>query len=230
MLLRRFTKHVKDQNWFAVWLDVCVVVVGIFLGLQMSEWNQGRQDVKWEREFLQDLRGELERDLEHLNSVIEFQSSKGERLRVAKMQLEIGGEPATNEFAKQYDAAVLGNNTFFPANGVYQSALTSGRIELIRDKKLRYRIMNLYGHYYVRFMYNGEIYDHRVETVALEQRSYFDPDLRTFVLWDSGVSGEVSANLAFLIRENEIYVGLARALEEEVSGIISNLESDSTMR
>ena len=78
MLLRRFTKHVNEQNWFAVWLDVCVVVVGIFLGLQMSEWNQGRQDVKWEREFLQDLRGELERDLEHLNSVIEFQSSKGD--------------------------------------------------------------------------------------------------------------------------------------------------------
>ena len=30
MLLRRFSKHVSDQNWFAVGLDVIVVVVGIF--------------------------------------------------------------------------------------------------------------------------------------------------------------------------------------------------------
>ena len=33
MILRRFTKHLSEQNWFAVWLDVIVVVVGIFLGM-----------------------------------------------------------------------------------------------------------------------------------------------------------------------------------------------------
>ena len=40
ILLRRFTKHVTDQNRFAVGLDVIVVVVGIFLGFHVSDWNE----------------------------------------------------------------------------------------------------------------------------------------------------------------------------------------------
>jgi hypothetical protein len=34
MILRRFTEHVKQQNWFPVWLDLVVVVAGIYIGLQ----------------------------------------------------------------------------------------------------------------------------------------------------------------------------------------------------
>ena len=31
MLLRRITKHVKDQNWFAVVLDFAIVVAGVMM-------------------------------------------------------------------------------------------------------------------------------------------------------------------------------------------------------
>ena len=31
MLLRSLTKHVKDQNWFAVALDFVIVVAGILI-------------------------------------------------------------------------------------------------------------------------------------------------------------------------------------------------------
>ncbi|WND03804.1 hypothetical protein QGN29_05375 [Temperatibacter marinus] len=43
MLLRTFTHHFREQNWFAVGLDVLVAVIGIFLGLQVTDWNQTRQ-------------------------------------------------------------------------------------------------------------------------------------------------------------------------------------------
>jgi len=32
MRLRRITEHVNAQNWFAVWLDFVIVVVGVFIG------------------------------------------------------------------------------------------------------------------------------------------------------------------------------------------------------
>jgi hypothetical protein len=41
MILRRITKHAKDQNWFAVALDFFIVVVGVFIGIQVSNWNAG---------------------------------------------------------------------------------------------------------------------------------------------------------------------------------------------
>ena len=44
MLLRRITEHVKSQNWFAVWLDFIIVVVGVFFGIQIGNWNASRLD------------------------------------------------------------------------------------------------------------------------------------------------------------------------------------------
>ena len=44
MLLRRITKHVKAQNWFAVGIDFVIVVVGVFVGLQVQDWNDSRKE------------------------------------------------------------------------------------------------------------------------------------------------------------------------------------------
>jgi hypothetical protein len=42
MILRSLTKHVKDQNWFAVGLDFAIVVIGVFIGIQVANWNDER--------------------------------------------------------------------------------------------------------------------------------------------------------------------------------------------
>jgi hypothetical protein len=42
MLLRRITKPVKDQNWFAIGIDFAIVVSGVFVGLQVTSWNEAR--------------------------------------------------------------------------------------------------------------------------------------------------------------------------------------------
>jgi hypothetical protein len=42
MILRRIPEHVKAQNWFAVGIDFFIVVVGVFVGLQVSNWNDRR--------------------------------------------------------------------------------------------------------------------------------------------------------------------------------------------
>lgn len=59
MILRRFMKHVTDQNWFAVGLDVLVVITGIFLGMQVSEWNEGRKDRIDGQDFISRIHNEI---------------------------------------------------------------------------------------------------------------------------------------------------------------------------
>ena len=49
MLLRRISKHVKDQNWFAVGIDFVIVVVGVFIGIQVANWNDARAERAEER-------------------------------------------------------------------------------------------------------------------------------------------------------------------------------------
>jgi len=44
MLLRKFIKHVKTENWFAVFLDFLVVVIGIFVALQVASWSNEKEE------------------------------------------------------------------------------------------------------------------------------------------------------------------------------------------
>ena len=68
MLLRRITKHVKDQNWFAVGIDFIIVVIGVFIGIQVANWNDARSDALREQQVLLELLDDLRQDSLALNS------------------------------------------------------------------------------------------------------------------------------------------------------------------
>lgn len=50
-MIGRIRVHAAKQNWFAVAIDLVIVVVGVFLGLQANNWNQDRIDRSEAREF-----------------------------------------------------------------------------------------------------------------------------------------------------------------------------------
>ena len=66
MLPRRFLNHVKSRDWSTLGLELLVVVIGVFLGLQVDNWNQARvqhNEVKsYYDRLIEDLRAN-ERDL-----------------------------------------------------------------------------------------------------------------------------------------------------------------------
>ncbi len=43
MIIRRLAGALREQNWFTVVLEVVIVGVGIFVGLQVDGWNEGRK-------------------------------------------------------------------------------------------------------------------------------------------------------------------------------------------
>jgi len=59
MLLRRVIEHVREQNWLAVFIDFLIVVVGVFIGIQVANWNDERQLAAQERAYLGQLRDEI---------------------------------------------------------------------------------------------------------------------------------------------------------------------------
>ena len=79
MLLRRMTEHVKAQNWTAVGLDFLIVVVGVFIGVQASNWNAGRQDRERGRLYLERVHAELLAEIEVLGNRIDYFRSVRER-------------------------------------------------------------------------------------------------------------------------------------------------------
>lgn len=42
MILRRITDAFRKQDWFTVFIETLIVVLGVFLGLQVNNWNEAR--------------------------------------------------------------------------------------------------------------------------------------------------------------------------------------------
>lgn len=59
MILRRIIEHVTTQNWTAVVLDFFIVVLGVFLGIQIGNWNDARRDRETEHTYFVRLQQEL---------------------------------------------------------------------------------------------------------------------------------------------------------------------------
>lgn len=61
MILRRIREHVTLHNWFAVGIDLVIVVLGVFLGMQVNNWNEARIEraaaADYRRQIIDDLKG-----------------------------------------------------------------------------------------------------------------------------------------------------------------------------
>ncbi len=78
MILRRVIKHVRNQEWTAIAIDLLIVVVGVYIGIQAQAWNAERENRKIEHQYLLDLHDEI------LNMI----DGDGDRVAAQQDQLE----------------------------------------------------------------------------------------------------------------------------------------------
>ncbi|MEL6416191.1 MAG: DUF6090 family protein [Pseudomonadota bacterium] len=71
MIFRRIKAHVEKENWFAVGIDFCIVVIGVFIGIQVANWNEARANSAKERIILAAILEDIEDDLSNLNTAFE---------------------------------------------------------------------------------------------------------------------------------------------------------------
>jgi len=86
--LGRIKEHLANQNWTAVVLELLIVVVGVAIGFQITEWNRGRlaeDDYRVARERLID---ETRENIEALELSREFFIEKKEAIGAAIAALE----------------------------------------------------------------------------------------------------------------------------------------------
>jgi hypothetical protein len=51
LIVRRIREHIAHHSWFAVAIDLLIVVIGVFLGTQANNWNQARIERHQAREY-----------------------------------------------------------------------------------------------------------------------------------------------------------------------------------
>jgi hypothetical protein len=68
MILRRLTANLRAQNWIAIAIEFLIVVVGVFIGTQVANWNQARLEKQATQRMLVELAPELRSQLEFFDS------------------------------------------------------------------------------------------------------------------------------------------------------------------
>jgi hypothetical protein len=145
MLLRRVIEHVRAQNWTAIGIDFAIVVVGILLALQISDWNLARQDRVRERAYLARIAAELEQSFHDIEYSIEIAQ---EREALGRMLIDSvnNEEPVRADPGRYLLALLKGGFTYAPEirSHAFDELRSSGDLGLTKDKALLVAITEFY--------------------------------------------------------------------------------------
>jgi hypothetical protein len=72
MILARILAQLKQQHWIGAVMELVIVVAGVFIGIQASNWNQAREDAQKGRQFAGRLLRDLRRDLDGREQMIAY--------------------------------------------------------------------------------------------------------------------------------------------------------------
>ena len=146
MLLRRIIEHVKAQNWMAVGLDFFIVVIGILIAFQITEWNAARAARAEEDRILEQLQREVAAAIEIRTDWLEQDREQMKLLGETILAIQQADDGFVLDPEQCTSAAYSHGVTWEDTPLVTADELISaGRINLLRDSKLRTAILKLHG-------------------------------------------------------------------------------------
>lgn len=174
MLLRRFLTHFRKQDGLAIVLDFIIVVVGIFVGLQVNQWNEDRKDGVLEQQYLASLKQDFQSDIEELDKAAALAEMRSRLLRLIHDAVDSGvvnGDP--NEFIWAVFNSLLLNYPSYTRTTI-NDLMSTGNLQLIKNAETKRRIASYYREiaYREQWMPNW-----RAMQIALEHTM---PDLLDF--------------------------------------------------
>lgn len=75
MILRRLTENLRAQNWTAIAIEFLIVVIGVFIGTQVANWNQQRVEKAATERMLVQLLPELRSQIEFFENTEPYYAS-----------------------------------------------------------------------------------------------------------------------------------------------------------
>jgi len=146
MLLRSITKHVKDQNWFAVFIDFAIVVFGVFIGIQVANWNDARftshEANAMKASLISDLKSDREVYQVRRRFYLEAKQAITNTNRILDTQLPQSIEAQWHFVEDAQNAG--GMWPFKPSGQVYDQLVSSGKLALVSDDIVQRQMRDYY--------------------------------------------------------------------------------------
>lgn len=179
MILHRLAVRLKQQDWAAVTIEFLLVVAGVFVGIQVANWNEERKDRALEAAYVARIAEDVRNDVAELNEVIKvsalrmallnellprasgrelpdgFDSARG-RITIEKVPAYAEAGPNTPAFTLFILTPLSGNRS------AYDTMINAGAIAGMRDVSSLRRIQAYYAavdrllHYEVGLEHNRD--------------------------------------------------------------------------
>lgn len=144
MIIQRLASAIRNQNWSQIITEILIVVIGIFLGLQVTEWNDRRKDKDDANIFLTRLHEDLVLAEAASERVLARRFSTFNDLTSAMKVLVSGGE---QESLEDEECTAIASSTILNiVIGDLPSLIelqSTGRIGIIENNDLRRSAISL---------------------------------------------------------------------------------------
>lgn len=190
MIPRRIVDHVKKQQWAGAFIELAIVVLGVFIGLQANNWNTARQNRAAELVYLRALAKDFDSIGASVQAQIDFEKTIANYINQSLD--EINAPPSKDRILRlgMLLSQLAARSTLKIDSPTFQELQSSGHLDLIRDRALRGRIVE----YFFQIRRWESALDRNNEVFV---DNGFDVFLRAHgvegVLWDSALMHEPSA-------------------------------------
>jgi type II secretory pathway pseudopilin PulG len=145
MALSKLAHRLREHDWFAGLIELLIVIVGILIALQVSNWNQDRQDLARARQYEQRLHRELQADLREMKLTDEFWSKVAGYQAQASTHAESGklaGGSAWRTLLAYYQSSQL--RPFELEDTTFVELRDAGELHLLGDDTLSKGLADYY--------------------------------------------------------------------------------------
>lgn len=143
MILRRVIGHFRKQEWTAIAIDFVIVVAGVFVGLQVQEWNADRQTRAKSADFSERLREDLRMEAWQYEFLIKYNQDVLANANRAIAALSGEGQLSDEQLlVSVYRAS---NYKYYERRrATYDELISTGAIGLITDTNLRQTAVSVF--------------------------------------------------------------------------------------
>jgi hypothetical protein len=150
MILQRIAAGLKSRDWFTVVLEVAIVVVGIFIGLQVDDWNQTRKDRAAEQRYLERLAIEV---AENRDGALARMESHERRARILRLTFRYLRDGQSELPTKADLSRALCRWHVLPSfrlrTNTYDELVATGNLTLIESEDIRNLLLEAHSQHEV---------------------------------------------------------------------------------
>ena len=146
-MLRRIATYIRNHDWFAVVVEIFVIMIGLMLALQLDRWREHREELDLEYVYIQRLANDIATDVPVIENAIELQSM---RLELVHLLLDVAVNP---DAALEQPVLFLGAvdqaaYTYTPTltNHTFENLRTTGDMRLIRSDAVKESLFEYYNY------------------------------------------------------------------------------------